>query len=88
MGVIFSRWLDGDTEKSSFVDMIEFSIRCHKPIKETEELIFSATLERSRSFRGGRLHAARFSVQNDSYTGKGTFYYAGKNSLKQLALHA
>ncbi|WP_194713390.1 hypothetical protein [Noviherbaspirillum soli] len=88
MGVIFSRWLDGDTEKSSFVDMIEFSIRCNRPIKETEELVFSAVLERSRSFRGGRLHVARFSVQNDSYTGKGTFYYAGKDSLKQLALQA
>lgn len=88
MGVIFSRWLDGDTEKSSFVDMIEFSIRCNKPIKETEELIFSATVERSRNFRGGSLHVARFSVQNDSYTGKATFYYAGKNSLKQLALQA
>jgi hypothetical protein len=88
MGVIFSRWLDGDTEKSSFVDMIEFSIRCNKPIRETEELVFSAIVERSRSFRGGSLHVARFSVQNDSYTGKGTFYYAGKNSLKQLALQA
>jgi hypothetical protein len=86
MGVIFSRWLDGDTEKSSFVVMIEFSIRCNKPIKETEELIFSATVERSRNFRGGSLHVARFGVQNDSYTGKAIFYYAGKNSLKQLAL--
>lgn len=88
MGVIFSRWLDGDTEKSSFVDMIEFSIRCNKPIKETEELVFSATVEKSRNFRGGSLHVARFGVQNDSYTGKATFYYAGKNSLKKLALQA
>lgn len=88
MGVIFSRWLDGDTEKSSFVDMIEFSIRCNKPIKETEELVFSATVERSRRFRGGTLHIARFGVQDDSYTGKATFYYAGKNSLNQLALQA
>lgn len=88
MGVIFSRWLDGDTEKSSFVDMIEFSIRCNRPIKETEELVFDATLERSRSFRGGRLHIARFSVQNDSYTGKAIFYYAGKKSLEQFALQA
>jgi hypothetical protein len=66
--------------------MIEFSIRCIKPIKETEELFFSATVECSRNFRGGSLHVARFGVQNDSYTGKAIFYYAGKNSLKQLAL--
>lgn len=88
MGVIFSRWLDGDTEKSSFVDMIEFSIRCNKPIRETDELVMRGTLERSRAFRGGRLYVTHFSVQDDSYTGKATFYYAGKDSLKRMAQSA
>lgn len=85
MGVIFSRWLDGDTDKSSFVDMIEFSIRCNKPIRETDELVIRGTLERSRGLKQGRLYITRFSVQDDRYTGKASFYYAGKNSLKSIA---
>jgi hypothetical protein len=88
LGVVFSRWIDGDTKKSSFVDMIELSIRCNKPVRDTEELVFTGTVERSRSFRGGRLYVTRFSVQDDSFVGKATFYYAGKNSLAQLSTSA
>lgn len=85
MGVIFCRWLDGDTGKSSFVDMIEFSIRCNRPIRETDELVMRGTLERSRGMKEGRLYVTRFSVQDDGYTGKATFYYAGKDTLKRIA---
>ena len=86
MGVVFARWLDGDTRKSSFVDMIEFSIRCHKPIHETEELVMTGVLERSRKLKSGRLYVTRFSVQDGSYTGRATYFYAGKDSLGRFAL--
>lgn len=84
MGVVFARWLDGDTDKSSFVDMVEFSIRCNKPIRDTDELVIRGTLERSRRLKQGRLYLTRFSVQDDRYTGQASFYYAGKNSLKSI----
>jgi hypothetical protein len=81
MGVVLARWIDNDKEKSSFVDMIEFYIRCKKPINDTNEIILKGALERSRSMKSGILYMSSFTVQNGSYIGKSTFFYGGKHSL-------
>jgi hypothetical protein len=57
MGVVLARWIDNDKGKSSFVDMIEFSIRCKKPINDTTEILLKGTLERSRPMKSGILYS-------------------------------
>lgn len=75
MGVVFARWHQQDEHKAGLVDMIEFSLRCRRPVRDTVDIVLRGTLERCRPFRQGVLFSSRFDVQDGSYVGRSTFFY-------------
>jgi hypothetical protein len=75
MGVVYARWRQHDEHKAGVVDMLEFSLRCRRPVRDTDHIVLRGTLERCRPMRRGLLFTTGFDVQDGSYVGRSTFIY-------------